>query len=114
MGLISWYRRFLKDVSSIAAPLHKLTRKNAKWQWTEEHQAAFNEIKRLLTNTPILTYPEWKQTLILQTDASQIGLGAALTQNIDGTERVISYASRTLNGAEKIYSATEFECLAIK
>ncbi|XP_011861253.1 PREDICTED: uncharacterized protein LOC105558274 [Vollenhovia emeryi] len=114
MGLISWYRRFLKDVSSVAAPLHRLLRKRAKWEWSETQQAAFDEVKKLLTNAPILSCPDWSQTFVLQTDTSQEGLGATLTQQIRGSERVIEYASRTLTSSEKNYSATELECLAIK
>jgi len=92
---------------------HRLIRKKAKWEWGEAQQAAFNEIKRLLTNAPVLACPDWSKPFVLQTNASKEELGAALTQSYGDTERVIGYASRTLN-AEKNYSATELECLAIK
>uniref|UniRef100_A0ABD2W2E3 Reverse transcriptase RNase H-like domain-containing protein n=1 Tax=Trichogramma kaykai TaxID=54128 RepID=A0ABD2W2E3_9HYME len=113
-GLISWYRRFVPNVASLAAPLNNLLCKNVRWTWGETQEKAFNTLKEHLIKAPILACPNFSETFILQTDASNDGLGAVLTQNIDGKERVIAYASRTLNKAEKNYSATEKECLAVK
>ncbi|CAB0040714.1 unnamed protein product [Trichogramma brassicae] len=113
-GLISWYRRFVPNIASLAAPLNKLLRKNVRWTWGETQEKAFNTLKEHLIKAPILACPNFSEMFILQTDASNDGLGAVLTQNIDGKERVIAYASRTLNKAEKNYSATEKECLAVK
>jgi len=62
---------------------------------------------------PVLACPDFSEKFVLQTDASNIGLGAVLTQTIQGTERVIAFASRRLIAAEENYSATEKECLAI-
>ena len=67
-----------------------------------------------MTETPVLACPDWSKTFIVQTDASKEGLGAVLTQGERNDERVIAYASKSLNKAEKNYSATELECLAIK
>lgn len=74
---------------------------------------AFETLKAKLTEAPVLACPDFTQPFTLQTDASNYGLGAVLTQELEGEERVIAYASRHLNGAEKNYSATEKECLAI-
>jgi len=70
---------------------------------------AFEEVKARLVGDPVLACPDF----ILQTDASDYGIGAILSQDTEKGERVISYSSRTLNGAEKNYSTTEKECLAI-
>jgi len=74
---------------------------------------AFEEVKARLVADPVLACPDFSTTFILQTDASDYGIGAILTQYTEKGERVISYSSRTLNGAEKNYSTTEKECLAI-
>jgi len=113
VGLASWYRRFIPEFSATAAPLTKLTRKNAHWRWGEEEERAFHALKRCLASSPILACPDFGRRFVLQTDASTTGLGAVLTQHFEDGERVIAYASRTLNGAEKNYSATELECLAV-
>ena len=113
-GLISWYRRFVKDAAQLANPLNRLTKKKATWEWGEIEQKAFDELKKRLTQAPTLACPDWSKTFILQTDASLEGLGAVLTQSDGETEQVIAYASRSLNKAEKNYSVTELECLAVK
>ncbi|KAL6417073.1 hypothetical protein ACFW04_013013 [Cataglyphis niger] len=113
LGMASWYRRFIANFSTIAAPLTSLTRKNAKWKWGAEETTAFRELKKTLVSAPVLACPDFARRFVLQTDASASGLGAVLTQNFEEGERVIAYASRTLNSAEKNYSATELECLAV-
>ncbi|XP_025073445.1 uncharacterized protein LOC112552444 [Pogonomyrmex barbatus] len=113
LGVASWYRRFIKNFATVAAPLTTLTRKNTRWKWGEEEQGAFDALKNNLTTAPVLACPDFERPFTLQTDASTIGLGVVLTQYFPEGERVIAYASRTLNGAEKNYSATELECLAV-
>ena len=79
-----------------------------------EQQDAFERLKQCLVSAPILTYPRWDRRFILFTDASTFALGAILSQEDDeGNERVIAYASRSLLPAEKNYTATELECLAV-
>ncbi|BFF99975.1 uncharacterized protein DMAD_00084 [Drosophila madeirensis] len=93
--------------------MSNLLKKDNKWAWTSEQQAAFEELKEKLTQAPVLACPDFAERFTLQTDASAYGLGAVLTQQISGEERVIAYASRRLLKAEENYSATEKECLAI-
>lgn len=113
IGMASWYRRFIAGFSKIAAPLTQLTKKNARWTWGEEQKRAFRTLKAKLISAPVLACPDFSKRFILQTDASTSGLGAVLTQQHENGERVIAYASRTLNAAERNYTATELECLAI-
>lgn len=81
--------------------------------WSEELQRSFKALKTSLTEAPVLACPDFGERFTLQTDASDIGLGTVLTQQIQGTERVIAYASRRLSAAESRFSTTEKECLAI-
>lgn len=79
----------------------------------EEQQTAFEIVKTKLTQSTILTCPDFSKKFILQTDASDVGLGTLLTQQMDEEEGVVAYDSQNLIGAEKNYTATKKECLAL-
>jgi len=114
LGLAGWYRAFVKDFAIIAIPLNKLTRKGVPFIWTEECEAAFQELKKNLMTPPILARPDFSKPFIMHTDASTLGVGAILGQKDDkGREQVVCYRSRGLNKAESNYSATELELLAV-
>ena len=113
VGLCSYYRKFIKDFAGIAAPLHKLTRKGEKFSWAEECQQAFQKLKIALTSAPVLAYPNFHESFLLDTDASGVGIGAVLSQVIDGEEQPVAYGSRMLSRAEKKYSVTRRELLAV-
>ena len=114
MGLFSYYRRFVQNFSVIAAPLFKLLNKGEKFQWDCDCQKAFDVLKGKLTESPVLGYPDFSKPFVLYTDAATTnGLGAVLGQEIDGQERVIGYASRSLKKNEKNYPTIEAELLAI-
>jgi hypothetical protein len=117
LGLTGYYRRFVKNYAAIAAPLYKLTTVKSedeeKWPWTEECEAAFTTLKRALITAPILRAPNWSEPFIVYTDASTYAMGAVLAQMQEGRECVIRYWSRVLSSAQKKYSATEREALAI-
>ena len=102
----------MKDFGKIAKPLHKLTNKDARFKWTGECQSAFDQLKSILINTPILAFPDLSKPFILDTDASDLAIGAVLAQIQDGSERVIAYASRTLGKAKRKYCVTKKELLA--
>ena len=106
LGLCNYYRRFVKGFALIASPLNKLTSKNAKFSWSPECQTAFETLKQALISAPILSYPDFRLPFHLFVDASQTGIGLTLGQIVDGVERVIAYAGRDLNPAERNYSAT--------
>ena len=113
LGLVGYYRRFIKGFSKIAAPLNKLLEKNRPFVWTTECMEAYNELKELLFREPVVAYPDFSVPFRLYMDASNIGLGAILAQKQEGKVRIICCASRTLNKSEQNYSATKKECLAV-
>lgn len=115
IGMCSWYRRFVKDHSTITAPINALLKgrkKSQKIHWNEEAEVAFNKIKQSLISAPILATPDFSKPFVIQCDASNVGLGAVLTQKVDNKEAVIAFASRTLTETEKKYTVTEKEALA--
>ena len=97
----------------ITSPLRRLTEKDATFRWSDECEMAFEKLKDLLTNAPILAYPLPDIKLSLDTDACQFGIGAILSQEQNGPERVIAYFSRSLSRAEKNYCVTRKELLAV-
>ena len=113
LGLANYYRKFVRGYASIAEPLHNLTRKSAKFVWTTDCQKAFEALKDALTTAPVLAYPKFEQPFILHTDASGWAVGAILSQESVGGERVIAYYSRQVSKAERNYSTTEREALAV-
>ena len=98
LGLASYHRRFILGFASIAAPLHQLlTVGNEKYfMWNEACDHAFLDLKQRLMKAPVLSFPRFHLEYILDTDASDTGIGAVLSQVHDGLEKVIAYASRTL------------------
>lgn len=113
VGLASWYRKFIHNFSKISAPLTQLLKKDQKWQWGPSQDAAFNSLKESLTSAPILSCPDFNRPFVVQVDASDQGLGASLTQTVEGRERVIAFASRLLSDSERKFTVTEIECLAL-
>ena len=116
LGLTGYYRKFIPNFTTIAAPLTDLTRKNApnKTIWTPECSEAFQTLKGLLCSSPILKNPDFDRLFIVQTDASDRAIGAVLSQLSDeGSEHPVAYYSRKLPREER-YSTVEKECLAIR
>lgn len=109
----SWYRRFIPKFSEIARPLSNLTKKASPWRWEQEEQNAFNTLKELLVSPPILKQCDPAKPYVIRTDASNFALGAVLSQGEVPDEHPIEYASRLLTSAEKNYSTTEREALAV-
>jgi len=113
IGLVSYYCRFLKDFSKIAAPLNALMRKDKKFEWDDEAQESFESLKRALTSPPVLAMPQDDGLFTLDTDASEESIGAILSQEQNGTERVIAYASKSLDKCERNYCVTRKGLLAV-
>ena len=117
LGLTGYYRKFIPDYATLAAPLSDLTRKTKpnRVAWTPECATAFDQLKCSLCTSPVLKSPEWDKPFILQTDASDRGMGAVLSQpDADGRDRPVAYFSRKLLPREERYATIEKECLAIK
>jgi len=92
LGLAGYYRRFIENFSKIVKPLTSLLEKSVDFRWTDEHQMAFDELKKRLTKAPVLTLPDQSKRFTVYCDASKDGLGCVLMQE----GRVIAYASRQL------------------
>ena len=112
--MINYYNRHLPNLATMLEPLHLLLRKGEQWNWTEKQQTSFDSAKKLLISAKVLVHYDLKKELILHCDASPYGVGAVLSHIMeDGSERPISYMSRTLGTAERNYSHIEKEALAI-
>ena len=115
LGLASYYRSFCKGYATIAEPLTQCLRKGITLTPTSERLEAFDRLKNMLTSTPVLAVPrdDSECTYVLDTDASNVGAGCVLQQFQDGRLRVIEYASRTFNQAERNYCVTRRELAAL-
>jgi len=109
-GLVSYYRRFVKGFATMAEPLTRLTRKMARFEWTEEVQQAFEALKKALVEATSLAFPLPQEPCILDTDASDVALGAVLSQKIEGVERPIAFFSRVMNSTQLNYCTTRVNC----
>ena len=113
LGLCSYYQKFVNGFATIAKPLHELTQKDKAFFWLEACQSAFEGLKIALISTPILAYYDAEGDLILDTDASGVGLEAVLSQLQEGSEWVITNYSRTLSQPERQYCVTQRKLLAL-
>ena len=107
--MAGYYRRFIEGFSKIAKPMTNLTQKGVKFEWTEDCEKSFQELKRRLTKAPILATPSGKEGFAVYYDASKDGLGCVLTQN----EKVIAYGSRQLKPYEKNYKTHDLELATV-
>lgn len=108
-GFVNYLAKFLPRLSEVLEPIQQLTRKEVPWQWQHEHEAAFEKVKDLVTQAPLLKYYSPTEELTVQCDASEKGLGAALMQN----GQPIAFASRGLTEPETRYAQIEKEMLAV-
>ena len=117
LGLTGYYRKFIADYAELAVELTDLTKKDApsRVRWTAACEKAFQALKGKLCSAPVLRSPNFDKQFILQTDASDRGVGAVLSQyDDDGTDYPVAFFSRKLLPREVRYSTIEKECLAIK
>ena len=124
LGFVGYYRRFIRDFSKISKPIREIiiglenqskrVAKKTLINWSEAAQSAFEVLKELCVNAPILAFPDYKLLFILHTDSSTEGLGAVLYQKQEGKLRVIAYASRSVTKTESNYPTHKLEFLALK
>ena len=113
LGFTGYYRRFVPDYSTVAQPLVRLLGKDCKFKWTDACQDAFKALRALLIKAPVLAFPKEDLPYIVDTDASDYGIGGVLSQCIEGTEHVIAYYSKSLNPVQQKYCTTRRELLAV-
>ncbi|CAF4957616.1 unnamed protein product [Rotaria sp. Silwood1] len=118
LGSISWYRKFIPQFATVAAPIHRvtnLTKPNRRqFVWGDAQQQAFLQLKELLIKSPLfLNFPNDNYPLILTTDASKVGIGGTLQQNIDGEIKNLYYHSQVTSPTQRRYDPIELEALAI-
>lgn len=114
VGLVSYYRKFIKDFSKLTAPLTDLTKRNARFKWNKEAQTSFDKLKEYLSQPPILIHPDFDKDFVLSADASDNTLGGWLGQeDANGIIRPIAYFSKKLNPTQRRYTILEKELMAI-
>ena len=111
VGLCTYYRRFVRSFSDVARPLHELIEKGQSFEWTKACEDSFQQLKDALVSAPVLAYPRTTEPFLLDTDASNVGVGAVLSQVHDGEEKVIAYYSHALSRPERNYCITRRELL---
>ena len=109
----SWYRKFIPNFAETARSISILTKQSVAWSWGKPQQDAYLKLKHALTTAPVLRQLDANLPFTIATDASACALGAVLMQGDEDDQRPIEYASRLLTGAERNYSATDREALAV-
>ena len=105
LGLCNYYRKFQQNYADLIARLSAVLQKTKQWKWGEVERKAFEEIKRKFSRTIMMNHPDFERVFYLQTDASNVAVGAELYQEDEEKEhRTIAFASRSLMQAEKNYT----------
>lgn len=114
IGMISYLSKFIPNYSVIAAPINKLRKKKSKFKWTQQCGTAFQELKEIVCNPPVLAIPNLNAEFLLFTDASEIGCGSVLMQKDDeDNNRAVGYFSKKFTKSERCLSIYQKEALAV-
>lgn len=113
MGLCSYFRRYVNNFSNISKPLTALLKKEVPFIWTDAQQNSFEALKKALAEEVILAFPDFNELFYVTTDASNVAMGAVLSQGVLPHDRPIFFFSKTLNEAQRNYSTIHKELLAI-
>ena len=113
LGLVGYYRKFIRGFAKIAKLLTLLTRQQVKFDWTPEHHEAFLHLKEAIVQAPILHYPNPNKKYIVYTDASDDACRAQLSQEHNGTEFPVAFLSHTFMETQCKWSTTEQEAFGV-
>jgi transposase InsO family protein len=113
LGAVGYYRKFIPEFARITEPLTALTRKGRRFDMNAEAVNSLERCKKAISDAPVLAFPDLSKPFIVTTDASQVALGAVLSQDAEGGDKPVAFASRKLTDAEGRYSAIERELLGI-
>jgi len=115
IGFVNFYRRFIRDFSTIARPLFDLTRSNQAWNWDAKEQEAFEGLKMAVTTAPVLVLPQDSKPFCIEADSSDFASGAVLSQRLPGEEKwhPVAFYSKSLSPVEQNYEIHDKEMLAI-
>ena len=116
LGFANFYRRFIRNFSSVAAPLHALTSSKARFLWSLPADQAFKRLKEIFTSAPVLTLPDPHQQFVVEVDASDLGIGGILSQRSQADNKLhpCAFLSQKLSPAERNYDVGNRELLAVK
>ena len=114
LGLANYYRRFMKDFAKVALLMNRLTRKDEKWKWGKEQQAAFEQIKAISTTRPVLATPDLNKEFRVEADASNFATGGVLSVKCkDDLWQPVAFISKALNETERNYEIHNKEMLGV-
>lgn len=113
IGMVTFFSRYIPDYATIAAPLNDLRRKRVKFKWTEECENSFAKLKECIINPPVLRMADFTKEFILMCDASQVGCGSCLLQEVDGVRLPIAYYSKKFSDSEINLSTYQKEALSV-
>jgi len=114
LGLANYYRQFVKDFTRIAKLLHKLVRKDEKWNWGEEQKKTFKELKKVFTMQLVLVAPDLNKEMRIEADISEYATRGVLSMRCEDDKwRLVAFISKLLNEAERNYEIHNREMLAI-
>ena len=114
LDLANYYRRFIKDFARVARPMNMLTRKDMKWQWGQEQQKAFDELKGVFTTKPVLAAPDLDKEFRVEANASNYVTGGVLSMKCSNNMwRLVAFISKSLSDTERNYEIHDKEMLAI-
>lgn len=113
LGILNYYRRFIRNFAKMAKPLTTLCKQDIPFIWTANTQNAFDTLKKALIEDVVLKFPNFDEIFYVTTDASDVAIGAVLSQGELPHDRPIFFFSRTLNECQKRYSTIQKELLAI-
>jgi len=112
IGMLNYLGRYVPNFQSIMQPLYALLKNDVEFAWGHLQQTAFDRVKELITNAPVLSFFDPHLPSVLSCDASSYGIGCVLMQNHNGCLRPVAYASRMLSSTEQRYAQIEKECLS--